>query len=417
MPFFAYTGRNTQGIAVKGVLEGESVENVATQLLKDGITPLDIHKTNAIRTSTGQTKKGASPTLVERLFGQKITIIDLMLFSRQMNTLLKAGVPILRALTGIEDSTPNRRFKEIVREMRQTLDNGRELSFALSKHPNIFDHFYVSMVRVGELSGLLDKIFFQMFEHLEFEKAMKEKISSALRYPTFVVVAVAVAIAVINIFVIPAFAKVYESFKVELPIMTRILIATSKFTSAYWYYILIAIAVIYFGFKYITRTAVGKYHWDRIKLEIPIAGKIIRKGTLARFARSFALAGRSGVPIIQALTTVAQVVDNDFIAQRILKMREGIERGESILRTATNSEIFTPIVLQMIAIGEETGSVDELMEEIAEMYQQEVEYEIKTLSEQIEPILIVVLGVLVLILALGVFLPIWDLGSAATKHG
>jgi MSHA biogenesis protein MshG len=206
---------------------------------------------------------------------------------------------------------------------------------------------------------------------------------------------------------------VFLSFHAELPLMTRMLLAGSRFFVANWPFMLLLVAAMIFGFVSWLGTANGRMVWDRVKLRIPIAGKIIHKATMARFARSFALSMRSGVPIVQALTVVSQTVDNAHLCTSIEQMRDGVERGESILRTATNARVFTPIVLQMIAVGEETGSLDDLMDEIAQMYEREVDYELKTLASQIEPIMITLLGVMVLILALGIFLPIWDLGRAA----
>jgi MSHA biogenesis protein MshG len=209
---------------------------------------------------------------------------------------------------------------------------------------------------------------------------------------------------------------VFASFHAELPLMTRILIASSRFTVQYWPMFGLGLVAVVFGFRAWVRTVAGRLTWDRYKLHFPVAGKIIHKGTMARFARSFALSIRSGVPIVQALTVVAQTADNAYLSLRIEQMRDGVERGESILRTATNAGVFTPMVLQMIAVGEESGSIDDLMDEIAMMYEREVDYELKTLSSQIEPILITFLGAMVLVLALGIFLPIWDLGKAALHH-
>jgi MSHA biogenesis protein MshG len=338
-----------------------------------------------------------------------------MLFSRQMYTLLKAGVPIMRALVGLQESTTNKTFANVIREIRESLDAGRELSPSLARQPRIFTPFYVSMIRVGEMTGQLEEVFLRMFHHLEFEKFMREQVKSAIRYPSFVIATMAVAILVINLFVIPAFARVYKGFNAQLPFMTQLLIDFSNFTVAWWPVILIGVIGAVFGFRWWTNTPAGSLTWDEWKLKIPIAGKIVLKATLSRFARSFALASRSGVPVVQALTTVAQTVDNDFVARKVEKMREGVERGESVLRTAIGAGVFTPVVLQMIAVGEESGSVDDMMQEVAELYQREVEYELKTLSSQIEPILIICLAVLVLILALGVFLPIWDLGKAMIR--
>jgi MSHA biogenesis protein MshG len=242
---------------------------------------------------------------------------------------------------------------------------------------------------------------------------MRDQVRAAIRYPSFVVGAMALAIVIINLFVIPAFAKVYQGFKTELPLMTKALIAFSNFMVAYWPALLALLAAAVYGFRIYIGTAKGRMAWDEFKMKIPIAGPIALKATLARFARSFALAIRSGVPAVQALTIVANTVNNVYVSRRIEMMREGVERGESVLRTAVAAGIFTPVVLQMVAVGEETGALDDLMAEIADMYQREVEYDLKSLASQIEPILVVGLGVMVLILALGVFLPIWDLGTAA----
>ena len=409
MPYFAYKGRNAGGEAVQGILEGGDSGAVATQLFNTGITPIAIQPSrSAPSESLGETFK--------RLLRSRIPEEDILLFSRQMYTLLKAGVPIMRALAGLEESSVNPRFKEVLRSVRENLDSGREVSAALQRQDGVFSQFYINMVRVGEMTGQLEEIFLRLFHHLEFENFMRTQVKSALRYPSFVVAAMAIALVVINLFVIPVFAKVFKSFNAKLPAMTQLLIDFSDFMVAYWPAILIALILAVFAFRWWVGTERGRYQWDKFKLRIPIAGKIIVKATLARFARSFALASKSGVPVVQALTTVAETVDNDYIADKIARMREGVERGESVLRTAVASGIFTPVVLQMIAVGEESGAIDDLMGEIADMYQREVEYELKSLSAQIEPILIVGLGIMVLILALGVFLPMWELGQAAIKR-
>jgi len=411
MPFFSYTGRNARGELIKGGLEGNDSSAVADQLIATGITPVDIRVGGS---SPKENREGAKP--LGAFFKPPISLTDLMLFSRQMYTLLKAGVPIMRALAGLEESMVNPAFKTVVADLRASLDAGRELSAAMRRHPEVFSHFYVSLVRVGEGTGMLQDVFLRLYEHLEFEKEIRERIKAALRYPLFVVAAMAVALVIINVVVIPAFAKLFQGFNAPLPLMTRILIGASDFTVQYWP-LLLALAVgAVFGFRVWKRTPSGKYAWDRAKLSLPVAGKIINKSTLARFARSLALSMRSGVPVIQGLTTVAGVVDNDYLGERIEKMREGVERGDSVLRTAVNAGIFTPIVLQMIAVGDETGELDDLLLEVAELYEREVDYEIKTLAAQIEPILVVFLGVIVLILALGVFLPIWDLSRVALRR-
>jgi len=409
MPFFAYKGRNSYGEMVRGVLEGASSGTVADQLFNTGVTPIEILATRKPASMAGA---GWMAALTEGQVGD----VDVMMFSRQMYTLLKAGVPILRSLGGLRDSTSNLAFKRVLADIRESLDTGRELSVALRRHPKVFTSFYVSMVRVGEATGMLEDVFLRLFYYLEFEKSTRDQIKAALRYPSFVITAILIALVVINLMVIPAFAKVYKSIKVELPLMTRVLLTVSDFTVHYWPAMLVAAIGAYVGFRLYVNSRNGKYRWDKVKLRLPLAGPIILKATLARFARSFSLTYKSGIPIVQGLSVVALVVDNEHIGGRIEQMRNSIERGESILRTAVATGVFSPIVLQMIAVGEETGELDSLMQEVAEMYEREVEYEVKKLSDRIEPILIVSLAVMVLVLALGVFLPIWDLGNAMMHH-
>jgi MSHA biogenesis protein MshG len=379
-------------------------------LLNTGITPTEIKLTTQSVRSSGNTEI----SLWKRLSTEKkVDVMELMLFSRQMYTLLKAGVPIMRALAGLQESTQNPALAVMLQDLRESLDSGRELSAALRRHPKVFSPFYLSMVQVGEMTGMLDVTFLRLYEHLEFEKEMKERIKSAVRYPMFVLIAMAIAIVIVNIFVIPAFAKVFEGFHAELPLMTRILMGFSNFMVQTWPVLLALLIGAIVAFRSWIDTVDGRYKWDHYKLHLPVAGPIIMKATLARFARSLALSFKSGIPILQGLNSVALVVDNEYMRSRVEQMRDGVERGESILRTATATGVFNPTVLQMIAVGEETGDMDGLMFEIAGMYEQEVEYEIKSLSANIEPIMIVLLGVLVLVLALGIFLPMWDLGKAA----
>ncbi len=411
MPVYAYKGRSANGDLVQGTLEGADTGAVADILYSTGITATDIKVSQKMRAE--EKSVGSEKSLWTKLNEKPVTPMDLMLFSRQMHTLLKAGVPIMRALAGLQESTQSPAFAEMLKDLRESLDSGRELSAAMRRHPTIFSAFYISMVQVGEMTGMMDETFMRLFTHLEFEKRMKESIKSAVRYPIFVIVAMAIAIVIVNIFVIPSFIKVFEGFHTELPLMTRLLIGSSSFFVKFWPLLIALVIGAVVGFRSYTNTVAGRFKWDQYKFMIPIAGKIILKSTLARFARSFALGMKSGIPIMQGLSSVALVVDNEFMRFKVEKMREGVERGESILRTAVAANVFNPVVLQMIAVGEETGDLDGLMFEVAGMYEQEIDYEIKTLAAQIEPIMIVALGILVLILALGIFLPMWDLGKAA----
>jgi MSHA biogenesis protein MshG len=306
---------------------------------------------------------------------------------------------------------------DLLKDIRSSLDQGRELSAALMRHQALFGTFYISMIRVGEMTGRLTEVFLRLNEHMEFERDVRERIKQAMRYPTFVMIAMGIAVVILNIFVIPVFAKVFAGFNAELPLITRGLLGFSAWMLAWWPMLVAAVVAAVVMLRAYLRTPSGRYRWDARKLKLPIVGEIVLKATLARFARSFALSSQSGVPLVQALTVVAQTVDNAFIGSRIEQMRDGIERGESISRCAAATGVFTPVVLQMISVGEETGELDSLLFEIADMYERETDYNIKGLSAAIEPILLAVIAVLVLLLALGVFLPLWNMGQAAMGKG
>jgi MSHA biogenesis protein MshG len=326
-------------------------------------------------------------------------------------------VPILRALAGLQASTAKPALIALLEDLRAGLDQGRELAAAMARHPAVFSSFYVAMIRVGEMTGRLTEVFLRLAEHLEFELDVRARVKQALRYPAMVIVAIGLGLVVINLFVLPTFANVFATFKAELPLMTRVLLGFSGWTVRWWPALLVAAVAGVWVLRAWLATPAGRYRWDRLKLRLPVAGPIVLKATLARFARSFALASTSGVPISQAMTVVAQTVDNAFIGQRVEQMRDGVERGESLSRCAAATGVFTPVVLQMVAVGEETGELDTLLVEIAQMYERETDYAIKGLSSAIEPVLLLIIGTMVLVLALGVFLPLWSMGQAARGRG
>lgn len=410
MTSFAWRGRNARGELVQGVIDADDDAAVADQLLATGVSPVAIAaRAQAIGASTGNAWRA--------LRAAPVTTEDLLMFSRQMFTLQRAGVPILRALAGLQASTPKAALVALLADLRASLDQGRELATAMARHPTVFDGFYLAMIRVGEMTGRLTEAFERLATHIEFELDVRARVKQALRYPSMVLVAIGIALVVVNMFVIPTFATVFAGFKAELPFMTRLLLGFSGFTVRWWPLLLAAGVGAAWGVRAFVATPAGRYKWDRLKLRLPIAGPIIMKATLARFARSFAMASRSGVPITRAMTVVSQTVDNAWMGQRIEQMRDAVERGESITRCATAAGFFTPIVLQMIAVGEETGELDSLLIEIAQMYERETDFAIKGLSSAIEPVLLTVIGAMVLVLALGVFLPLWDLGQAAKGGG
>src|SRR5665647_3898923 len=410
MAVYAWRGRNPRGEAVQGQLEALSEGGVADQLKAIGVAP--VHIAVAVVKTEGNLDQW-----FKRLTSKPVVVEDILVFSRQMYTLNKAGVPILRAFAGLEASATKPAMVEVLKDIRSSLDQGRELSVAMARHQEVFGAFYISMIRVGEMTGRLTEVFLRLNEHLEFERDVRERIKQAMRYPIFVLIAMAIAIVILNIFVIPVFAKVFAGFHAELPLITRGLLAFSGWMLAWWPILIGGLAGVVVMTRAYLRTAAGRYRWDARKLKLPVVGDIVLKATLARFARSFALSSQSGVPLVQGLTVVAQTVDNAFIGSRIEQMRDGIERGETITRCAAATGVFTPVVLQMIAVGEETGELDNLLFEIAGMYERETDYAIKGLSAAIEPILLAIIAVLVLLLALGVFLPLWNLGQAAMGKG
>jgi MSHA biogenesis protein MshG len=407
MPNFAYTARDASGAAIRGEMEAGSARLVAEQLQRSGSVPITI---NAARPS-------ALPVVSDsrlRLGRKVVSLEEVVMLARQLRTLTRAGVPILRGLSGLAETTSNPLLAETLRDIHRHLQGGRELHAALAMHPDVFSPLFVALVRVGENTGKLDEAFGHLGDYLELEKQTRERVSAALRYPMVVFSAIIVALVVINIWVIPTFADAFARYDTELPLMTQILMASSAFFVDYWAWVLAMALGATFAFRRWRKSEKGSLTWDGFLLRAPLIGGIVRKAVLGRFAQSMALTIRSGVPLIQALSVVAGVVGNSYVSRKVQGMRSGIEKGDSISRTAAASGLFTPLVLQMLAVGEETGALDQLLEETALHYQAEVEFELKRLSDAIEPIMITVIGVMVAVLALGVFLPLWDLSSAAS---
>jgi MSHA biogenesis protein MshG len=405
MPQYSYQGRGESGKLMQGQVEAASPSAAAGELIESGITPISIEQTTS-KAATGQ-------GLQKDLFERRPSLTDLGLFARQMHTLTKSGVPIIQALNGLIQSTRNKRLSDSLKEVLESLESGRDFSTSLARHPNVFPPLFVNVIHMGEQSGTLEESLLQLSKYMEQEKINRDRIKSALRYPIIVITTIAIAIWIINLKVIPAFAGAFARFQAELPLPTRILIATSDFTVAYWLYILGALIAAAVGFIYYVRTEEGGIWWGKTKLRIPIFGSIIMRASMGRFAHAFAMSARAGVPLIQGLGLVASTLENPYIESRLLLMRNGIERGDTISKSAVQTELFTPLVLQMLNVGEETGTVDELMDEVAEFYEREVDYDLKTIGDVIEPLLLAALGIMVLILALGVFLPLWDLSTVA----
>jgi MSHA biogenesis protein MshG len=271
------------------------------------------------------------------------------------------------------------------------------------------------MIQVGENTGRLDEAFSMMAGYIDRNRKMSNNISAALRYPTIVISAIVIAMGIVNLFVIPKFASFFEANNLELPWQTVVLLNTSNFFVSYWQFMLVALIGAFMLFKRYINTVDGRYKWHRFILRIPVIGDILLRAYLARFARSFAMAYGAGVPIVQAMGVISRSVGNDFIASHVGDMREGIERGETLTRTANRTGMFTPVVMQMFSVGEEAGNLDEMMSYIADFYEEEVDYDVKTLSDKMEPLIYVMVGIMVLVLAMGIFVPMWDISQMASR--
>jgi MSHA biogenesis protein MshG len=402
---FEYTGRTLQGDMTTGTVESVDEQAAAKALIARSITPINISELE------GRVKKerveNDKPSDINILTPQ-VALEDLVIFCRQMYSLSKAGIPIIRAVNGLTN-TRSLRLKYALLDLIEQLEKGRNLSSAMAQHPKIFSQLFISIVHVGENTGQLDSAFLQLAQYLEREQETRKQIKAATRYPSFVVFALVAALIVMNIFVIPVFAGMFEKFDTELPLMTRILLSMSDFFMNQWYVLVAVILVCIFITKQYKDTQKGRLKWDHWKLKMPIVGDIVERSLLARFSRSFSMMLKAGVPLTSALSLVAEAVGNAYMSEAIIGMRRRIEKGESLSRVASASGLFTPLVLQMIHVGEETGRVDDLLAEVADFYEREVEYDIKSLTSKIEPILISIVAVMVLILALGIFTPMWDM--------
>jgi len=403
---FSYRGRSASGDEVRGVVEASNASAAAVQLQKQDIVPV------AIKEVTQSTQLNFKFQLPSQ---KKINTDDLIMLCRQMRALTRAGVPIIQAIAGLADISKSELLKEALADVNVRLATGSSLASAMGAHPKIFNSMFVSMIHVGENTGRLEDAFSKLISHIEMERDTRNRMTQAIRYPTFVIGAMMLAMMIVNVFVIPQFSKVFSKLGSELPAPTRILIAVSNFTVDYWWLIGIVVIGGIFGFRHYIKTEKGRLWWDKAKMKLPIIGGIFERIALSRFARSFAMTFESGVPVLQALSIVGPTVGNEFIASNIDSIRRGVERGDSLARSSAAAGIFSDLVLQMISIGEETGSLDKLLHDVADFYDEEVDYDLKGLADAIEPIVLVFLGILVLVLALGVFLPMWELGSAMQR--
>ena len=404
MASFSYKARNSAGKLVSNSLEAENSRQAAQTLLNRGLTPISIE-------AAVEKNDDLLNTFVLWQAHRQLSINDLMLFSRQMYSLTKAGVPLIRAINSLADTSRNLALKQALIGTARKLESGQSLSQSMSQYQQIFPVLLLSIISVGETTGGLERAFQQIGHYLKREKETQTRVKSALRYPTMVIFAISVAMVIVNIYVIPAFKGVFDKMGAELPWQTRLLMGISDFMLQYWPHLLGGLLIMAILISKYLASKDGRLQWHKALLKIPVIGSIIERATMERFSRSFAMILTAGVPLIQGISIVAQAVGNDYIGSMLHKMQVGIEKGDSISRMARSIGLFPPLVIQMIMVGEESGNIAEMLEEVADFYEGEIDVELKNLSSAIEPFLIVIIGVMVLGLALGIFLPMWDLST------
>ncbi|MBI4352845.1 MAG: type II secretion system F family protein [Candidatus Omnitrophica bacterium] len=398
MAHFRYEARDREGKAVKGVMEAPSQDAVAGALASKGHFPVKISQYYPVsRLSLGQ------------FLGFRIKPEEINQFTRQLWAMQKAGIPIITSLRALQEETSNKAFKEVLAKVMRDLEEGESFSSALSRHPRVFSNVYVNGVRAGEISGKLEQVLFRLLAMGEFEAETRRKIQSATRYPLVVLVSLALAFTFIVAFVIPQFSIIYSAFRAELPLPTRVLMELSRLIRVYWLEGVMVLALLVFLFRLYVATKGGRYRRDYFVLKVPVVGRLVFYLLMGRFSRFLSELLASGVSLLQALQLVSESVGNAVIEKAVRDVQENVSGGKSMAEPMKQSGFFSTMVVQMVAIGEQTGKVDELLGHISDYYDEQANYLLKDLSTFIEPVLIVLMGGMVLALALGVFLPIWDL--------
>jgi type II secretory pathway component PulF len=400
MPVFSYKAISENGLAVSGVIEADSVDGARGLLVAKGLIP------EAVSAGAG----GASSLWTRlRARGGKVPVPDLILFTKQFRSMMQAGIPIVRLLQVLEVQTQNRNLKAVISSMAQDIKQGATLFDALEKHPGVFPPLYRSMIRAGEISGTVPDVLDRLIYIVEHEEKVHNDILSALRYPAVVIVALGVAFVILLTFVIPKFVTIFAKAGLDLPVPTKIAMALYAFLSNYWLFLLVALVGGIAGLRYYLRTQDGRLAVDGFLLRLPLAGPLFTKAAMSRFASIFAILYASGVPVMQALAILSGTIGNTAISKEFDRVRERIVEGAGIAAPLKSARYFTPMVIDMVAIGEESGNMEQMMREIARHYDDEVEFAVKGLSDALGPALIVGLAAVVGFFALAIFLPMWDL--------
>jgi len=401
MPLFEYKAINDLGKTITGTMEATYPGAVSEYLDSQNFVPIKIAE-----------KKQTSLNI--NLFSgkKKVKSEELINFTKQLVTLLKAGVPIISSLESLIEQTDNHTMKEILTQIYRDVEGGGNFSDALKKHPTVFSELYVNSVKAGETGGVLDQVLERLCMLMSYEQEIKAKVKGAIRYPIIVVCGIIIGFSVLMTVVVPKFVGLFASTGAQLPLPTKILIGISGFFKNYWWALLIGtVAVVIIFLNYI-KTKKGKRNWDKTKLKIPIFGNLFLKTAMSRFAHMFETLNKSGLPILQTMEIVSKTIGNVVIAEALEKVGQGIEKGKGIAKPLQESKLFPPLVVRMIAVGEQSGSLDDMLKNVSEHYDTEVNYLIQNLVTMIEPVLTVTIGAIILLLALGIFLPMWEMMNA-----
>ena len=396
---YAYRVRDRQGKLLGGTLEADNEQAVVAKLRQLGYAPVSI-----------QAEKGAGLKAEVRLPGSgRVKLKDLAVFSRQFATMINSGLSLLRALTILGEQTANKRLAQIIALVRAEVEKGVSLSAAMAKHPKVFNRLYVSMVRAGEIGGFLDQVLVQVAETFEKEVALRGKIKSAMTYPVVVFVMVLGIVAAMLVFIVPTFESLYESLGGKLPLPTQLLINASNVVRRLFLLVILAVGLLLFGFRRWKATQRGRYLVDAFKLKVKVFGPLFHKSALSRFSRTLSTLIRSGVPILQALEIVRETVNNAVISRAVQDVQESVREGESLALPLAKHATFPSMVVQMMAVGEETGALEVMLAKVADFYDQEVEAAVASLTSLIEPILIAVMGAAVGGMVIALYMPLFNI--------
>lgn len=407
MPLFGYKVRSQQGSVLTGTMEAGEQRMVVDRLRRQRFIVLEI----------GEIKKNALKDVLDSInfLKKRVRQKDLVLFSRQLSTLIGAGVPIVQGLTILVNQIDNPAFKEVISSVREDIESGTSITEALNRHPTVFSELYVNMVRSGELGGILDVILERLSGYLEAAARLRGKIKSAMFYPAVIALVAGGITTFLMIVVVPAFVKIFEQAGAQLPLPTRMLLMVSNFLRHYIIFLIIGLIVFVVGLRQYYKTEAGSMRIDRLLLRLPIFGTLLRKIAVAKFTRTFGTLVKSGVPILQALDTVAKTSGNRVIEKAILAAKESIREGERISEPLKASGTFPPMVIQMISVGEETGNLDAMLSKIAEFYEQEVDAAVSGLTSMIEPVVVVFMGIIIGAIAVSMYMPMFQLGALVGK--